>query len=168
MAKTVFSTTAEVCAVWAAQEQEHARTGSNTSFRGATLYSYGTAIGRLVAPPPGERIALISSDHFSSGTSKVQGEARDACKARSIAAFTVPAIVDPFASVARNLAYYDDLISTHAWKIERATRWDTAATWRTEAMRTIGEAALFAKAFGAVWLPPVNPMAIVNPKEIRA
>lgn len=167
--KQVFSTTAEVCAIWAAQSQDHARTGSNTSFRGETLMSYGTPIARIVKASAGSKttVALVNSRTWSSGTSKVQGEARSAAKDAGLTVFTVPNMVGDTPAIVANLAYFSERITEALNAIERAR---DPSHWRAEAKARIATADAFARTFGTrpfEWAGP-NPDTVLSKKEREA
>lgn len=157
--KTVFSKTQEVCDVWALQQQETARTGSNTSFRRDTLYSYGTPIARIVPSNDG-MVALVSANRWSNSTSTVQGQARGSAAALGLAVFEVPSLKDGDASTASNLVFYEKSIDDVIGRIPGA-RAHNAATYRRNALALIGEATMFARAFGVAWsYRGDNPMGV--------
>lgn len=151
--KTVFSKTQDVCDLWAAQSQTGARTGSNTRFRGSTLYSYGTAIAHMTCVPcrlPVTHIALISSRSYSTSTAKVQGEARHAATERNIAVFTVPNLGDDAGSIILNIAYLADRVTETLDKLRRG-RPSSIASYRNAAKAQIALANHFAETFRQGW-----------------
>lgn len=146
--KTVFSKTAEVCAVWAAQSQAHARTGSNTSFRDRTLYSYGTAIARLVPDRNGRLVALINGRSYSGTTAIVQGQAGRAAREQGMPTFTVPVMDCDKVAHAANLKRFEERINEALNRVERAVKPDM---WRKEAERLIHETHTYATYFKVRW-----------------
>ncbi len=162
--KTVFSSTADVCAVWAAQEQGEARTSSNTRFRDSMLFSYSTKIGQIVESKFG-RIALVGSTQYSTGTSKVQNEAKAAAKKLGMAVYVVPALDCAPGSINQNLAYYRDQIGELCRKIERAKDFSNAWSYRAQALQMIGTATLYAQAMLTTFEPSANPLTFINAKE---
>ena len=77
--RTVLRNTAEAAHVWAAQTQEHGKSG-NVFFDGPRLFSYGRHFetARIYKHADGGRIALFNSRRYSVSTSKHQREARHA------------------------------------------------------------------------------------------
>lgn len=173
--KKVFSKTADVARAWAAQDQSEARTGSNTRFRDDTLYSYGTPIARIVAVdagnppiPGGGRVALISSAQWSSGTSKVQGEARAAAsKSCSMSLFTVPALSGDDMHD-RNIAFFEERIADALDKLQRG-RPSSVASYRSTAYARIATASQYARTFGVTWsYSGPSPDMVLHPSEQSA
>lgn len=165
--KTVFSKTAEVAAVWAAQDRAEARTSSNTWFRGDTLYSYGTPIARIIrAVDHRPAVALVSSKSWSSGTSKVQGEAASAAFRLGIAVYRVPRLGVAHDDVSENLGHFQRRIAEAVASIGKAVRLDTARSHRAEALRLIGVAHVFSTDMGWLfrWVGE-NPLTVRNAKE---
>lgn len=148
--KTVFSKTQDVCDVWAKQEQAEARTGSNTSFRGDTLYSYGTPIARIVEGAKGERIAFISSNQWSSGTSKVQGEAYHSATQEDYLIWRVPALGTDVADHEKNLRHLHERVVGCLSRLERG-RVSSAQGYRDGAKRALRAAYAYADIFGIEW-----------------
>ncbi len=66
--KTVYSSNSEIPHLWAHQTQSEAR-ASSISFRGATVYSYSTAMGRILKT--GQAV-LLNRARYSVSTSKHQ------------------------------------------------------------------------------------------------
>lgn len=158
--KKVFSTTAEVCRIWAMQSQPEARTGSNTSFRDTTLYSYGTPIAHLCL---GRDVALISSNHWSSDTSTVQGQAAEAAANRSWKVFRVPVIDCTVAGVASNLAWFEENIRKILDGIERSP---SPGSRRRTAKAQIIMATSYAKAMNTAWsYTGPDPDSVLSKKE---
>ena len=78
--RTSLRNTDEAAHVWAAQTQQHGKSG-NVFFEGPTLYSYGThfPIAKVYTlQDTGERIALFNSRTYSNSTSRHQSAARSA------------------------------------------------------------------------------------------
>lgn len=150
MAKTVFSKTADVAREWAKGDLGYVRTGSNTSARNGILMSYGTPIGAIVRDVFGERVALVSTRQWSSGTSKVQGEACYEALAINLAVFRVPALGAAPEDVETNLAHYTQAIHDLLDKLERG-RVTSADSYRKAAGAVIATARDYADRFGVAW-----------------
>lgn len=59
-----------VAHIWAQQEKTNAKSSNgNLSFRGATLFSYSTPIGRFIQTIDGQRATLVTSNTYSMTTS---------------------------------------------------------------------------------------------------
>lgn len=165
MTKTVFSKTADVAREWARGELNHCRTGSNTSMRDGVLMSYGTPIAKMLGVAPGERIALISTHQWSSGTSKVQGEARSAAKAEGVPQFDVPHLSNHIDDIEANLADYEARIS-HSLEMVQRGRVASAQRYRNQAAETIAEAAIYATHSRVKWQwVGEQPVDVRHPKE---
>lgn len=81
--KTVFSSLAEVAHVWAQQDQEHGRNGSQSLyFYNKCIYSYGShyLLGEFIEANDGARAVIINDSGYSSSTGRhiniVQGATR--------------------------------------------------------------------------------------------
>ena len=76
MTKYVF--TNDMCIhVWAQQNQSDGRNGKDTvRFRGTTLYSYSTPIANFVTDKDGNKVVLLSHEHYSTTTSEHINTAR--------------------------------------------------------------------------------------------
>lgn len=163
--KTVFSKTEQVCEVWALGEQAEARTSSNTRFRDDGLYSYGTLIARILTDASGERVALVSSERWSSTTSAVQGQARTAARSLGMPVFEVPSLLPDHDA---NLRDYEKEIAERIGRIEAAAYWYTADNYRGDAIRLIGLATLYARAFGIDWqFIGADPLRVTAKAERR-
>lgn len=99
--KTVFSSTSEVCHIFAQQSQAEGRAG-NVFFQGDTIYSYGRhfAIAKFETLPSGAQVVLITTRKYSVSTSKHTSEVRHAVN-------HLPRLYvnDPAAPVRDNLEY---------------------------------------------------------------
>lgn len=165
MAKTVFAKTADVAAQWAKGELEHARTGSNTTMRDGVLRSYETPIAAIVTDPAGTRVALISSKQWSSGTSKVQGEAYGAARDLDLAIYRVPRLGCALDDIQANLAHYAQAIAETLDKLQRG-RVTSAASYRQAAGAMIATARGYAERFAVAWAwEGPDPATVKHPKE---
>ena len=163
--KVVFSKTRDVCAVWASQSQEKARNGGNTWCRGPELGSYGTVIARIVTSAAGQPIALVSLNRYSKTTAVVIGEATDEARKSGLAVYVVPRF--DAAGHVENLASFDRRIEEKIAGLKKAVRWDSARTWRSEALQLIATANLYARDFDQAWKwRGENPIAVINKHEL--
>lgn len=166
--KTVFSKTIDVAKIWATQSQPDARTGSNTRCKGALLISYGTVIARLIETKEGV-VALISQETYSSTTAVTIGQAKEAAFINGIAAFRVSDVGGwgPFAQSCHdtNLVGYAERINEALDKLEKAQRFN-GGRYRSEALKLIGTAHLYARIFKLKWTwKGRNPLTLRSKTE---
>lgn len=165
--KRVFAKTEEVARAWANgthNDNEGARTSSNTRCRLGRLYSYGTCVAAIhgeFAP----LVALIDSGQYSSGTSKVQNEAAAAARRAGHIVFRVAWVLpDKDDGHANNLCDYVDRIDAALAKIENARPYHS---YRGDALKLIGEAYLYALTFGLDWkYAGRNPLGVTARSEM--
>lgn len=155
--KSVFNKSAEVAQQWATGHPG-ARTGSNTWSKGDDLFSYGTCIASIVD----KHTALVTRTQYSSGTSKVVGEARGAAFRAGRAVFLVLDVRPKIgADHLNNLNDYSSRIEAKCVQIERARDWLSARSHRNEAMQLVAEAYLYATVFDVLWSHQGrNPMMV--------
>lgn len=161
--KTVFSKTREVAAIWAAQSQAEARTGSNTWMSLNVLNSYSTAIARIAKDRNGRPVALVSERQYSSGTSKVQGEAADEAKKLGIPVFRVHELWPDKDGHETNLQRFEERIDAALDKVETAKG---PEAWRREAFGLIQTAHTYATYFAQPWnWHGRDPQTVLSKKE---
>ena len=155
-------TTDAVCRAWASQTQPEGQ-AATVHFRAESLFSYGTCIARLVVAPAGVTVALISSAQWSSGTSKVQGEAGRAASDAHLACFTVPDLRPDHDS---NLLKYEANIRGALEAVERAR---TPESHRSRARTLIAIAKGYAERFGVAWRwTGAEPASVLSRAEREA
>lgn len=163
MVKTVFSRTDEVVAIWAAQSQDFARTGSNTRCEGRKLISYATCIAQLVETVTGETVALIDAGGYGTTTAVVIGQARSHAKAKGLRIFTVQR-AEPLHL--GNLKDYEGRIASAVASVERARH---PEAHRQRARAVLDEATAYSDAFNCGWsYDGPQPESVLSKSEREA
>ena len=90
--KRVFSSTAEVCHVWASRSQDSGRAG-NVFFEDDTIYSYGRhfPLATFRKMPNGETVVLFTADSYSVSTAKHICRVQEALYGLDYKVVTLPA-----------------------------------------------------------------------------
>lgn len=149
-----------VAHLWAHQSQDHAKSGNgNCSFRDRTLYSYGTAIARIVDSPRGP-VGLISNHKYSITTSQHQSSARSALgygDAIVMPQFTVPIIGEYYGDMesahVTNLAYFHNQYKSEFKRLKRTNSlWQSVPEFLAPYIDTLK---LYAETF-ALELPAID------------
>lgn len=161
---------AQVAHVWAQQTQDEGRTaipsdggrfggvsGPRISFAGDTYFSYRTAVARLVMDKTGSRVALISSETFSTTTAKHIGHAESAVRnhPRIGAVFRVPTLAADRYAIGRG----DSVLDHDTNLAALMERYDNLAGGYANPRRRIylgyperTEAEVISERLGAAWL----------------
>lgn len=159
-----LSKTEDVAQAWANQTRNGGRAAS-ASFAGPRLISYSTCVA-LLTEPFGQRVALISRNHYSNSTAVVIGRARTACALADIPVFGVVMVAIEGTAHAENLAGYERMISQTLERVDRAKK---PEIYRAEAFDLIDEATRYSDTFALSWsYQGVSPETVLSKAEREA